>query len=52
MKINLFTHTVKFSTGISVTTVKENFLFCEDLKINTTAKDMMQLVKDYFLPNI
>uniref|UniRef100_UPI00358E7D1C protein FAM200C-like n=1 Tax=Myxine glutinosa TaxID=7769 RepID=UPI00358E7D1C len=28
--------------------VKEDFLFCEDLKTSTTAKDVMQLVKDLF----
>uniref|UniRef100_UPI00358EB4CC protein FAM200C-like n=1 Tax=Myxine glutinosa TaxID=7769 RepID=UPI00358EB4CC len=28
--------------------VKEDFLFCEDLKTSTTAKDVMQLVKDFF----
>uniref|UniRef100_UPI00358EA82C protein FAM200C-like n=1 Tax=Myxine glutinosa TaxID=7769 RepID=UPI00358EA82C len=28
--------------------VKEDFLFCEDLKTSLTAKDVMQLVKDFF----
>ena len=28
--------------------VKEDFLFCKDLPKNTTAKDVMQLVKDFF----